>query len=119
MTVRKFRQEVLVIVGLMLGIFMACAMTPMQKQLMTLDTFNGIYRQYLDEYDRQPASVKENWKEQIDPYWKEASLAMNAYMAVSDPDSTEAQKKLAIYSAAKNQALKLLLKYGVEIKEDK
>lgn len=119
MTVRKFRQEVLVIVALMLGILMACAMTPMQKQLMTLQTFNGIYTQYLDEYDIQPPSVQSNWKEQIDPYWKEASLAMNAYMAISNPESTEAQTKLAIYLAAKNQALKLLLKYGVEIKEDK
>lgn len=107
-------------VAVLLCIFLvgACSATPKQKQLLTLETFNGVFKQYLDVYDRQPESIQQEWKKDIDPYWAEASLAMNAYMAISDPTSSDAQKKLAIYNAAKNQALKLLLTYGVEIKEE-
>lgn len=97
---------------------LACATTPKQKQLLTIETFNGIYKQYLDVYDRQPENIKAEWKKDIDPYWQEASTAIDAYMAISDPASTEAQKKIAIYNAAKNHAIKLLLKYGIKIKED-
>lgn len=107
-----------IVVLLCIFVVVACAATPKQKQLLTLETFNGLYKQYLDEYDRQTPEIRAEWKADIDPYWKEASTAMDAYLAITDPKSTEAQKKLAIYNAAKNQALKLLLTYGVEIKEE-
>lgn len=113
--VRKFRW---VMVVLCVFLVTACASTPKQKQLLTIETFNGIYKQYLDEYDRQTPEVKAEWKKDIDPYWKEASKAMDAYLAFTDPSSTDAQKQVTLYNAAKNQALKLLLKYGVEIKEE-
>jgi len=97
---------------------LSCAMTPKQKQLMTFETFNSVYKQYLDAYDRQDDATKAKWKAEIDPYWKDASAAVDAYMAFSDPTTTDAQAKLAIYNAAKKEALRLLLTYGVEIKEE-
>lgn len=97
---------------------MACSATPKQKQLLALETYNGLFVQYLDTYDKQTPEVKAEWHRDIDPYWHEASKAMDAYLAISDPSSTEAQKKLAIYNAAKGQALRLLLTYGIEIKEE-
>ena len=103
---------------LLIILLVACAATPKQKQLLTLEAFNGVYVQYLDEYDRQPPSVQADWHKKIDPYWAEASKAIDAYLTITDPASTEAQTKLAIYNAAKNQALKLLLTYGTEIKEE-
>ena len=107
--------------GLLVALLLlvACATTPKQKQLLTLETFNSVYEQYLDIYDTQTDATKAEWKVKVDPYWKNASAAIDAYMAIADPSSTDAQKKLAIYTAAKNQALKLLMTYGVEIKEDK
>ena len=104
----------------LLSIFIiaSCATTPKQSQLLTIETFNGMYKQYLDEYDKQPEEIQDKWKREVDPYWAEASQAISEYLKVSNPDSTEAEKKLAIYSAAKNHALKLLIKYGVEIKEE-
>ena len=108
-----------VVLALVLAFFIvSCAATPKQKQFMTLDTFNSMYKEYLDIYDTQPPSIQAEWKAKVDPYWKEASLAMNAYMAITDPDSTEGQRKLAIYKAVRNQALNLLLTYGVEIREE-
>jgi hypothetical protein len=92
-------------------------MTPKQQQLTTLGTFNGIYKQYLDEYDLQSSTVQAEWKADIDPVWKEASRAMDEYLAITDPNSTEAQQKLALYTAIKDHALALLFKYGITIKE--
>ena len=107
-------------IGILLALFfiIACASTPTQKRLMTVSTFNSIYKQYLDEYDKQPVTIQEKWKVEIDPYFAEASLAMDAYLAITDPTSTDAVKQLAIYKAAKDQAIRLLFTYGIKIKEE-
>ncbi len=106
---------VLVLVCLFL---VSCSSTPKQKQLLTVETFNSVFKQYLDAYDRQPDSVKAKWKEDIDPHWKTASEAVGIYADMADPTTIEAKDKLAIYEAAKTTAIKLLLTYGVEIKEE-
>lgn len=116
--VKVRRLFIIVVAVLLCVVFVACASTPKQKQLLSIETFNGLYKQYLDEYDRQPDEIRAEWKVKIDPYWREASLAIDAYLAITDPASTEAQKKMAIYNAAKNQALRLLMTYGIEIKEE-
>jgi len=108
----------LLVIALLSIFIVSCATTPKQSQLLTIETFNGMYKQYLDEYDKQPEETQIKWKVEVDPYWAEASQAITEYLKISDPSSTEAEKKLAIYSAAKNHALKLLIKYGVEIKEE-
>ena len=115
----KQRQSRLVLViAVVLAFVIGCASTPKQKSLLTIETFNGIYKQYLDEYDRQSDDVQKKWKEQIDPYWKEASQAIGAYLKITDPNSSEAQKKIALYNVARNHAVRLLLTYGIEIKEE-
>lgn len=98
--------------------FVACAGTAIQNRLMTADTFNSIYKQYLDAYDRQPVTIQQEWKVKVDPLFAEASLAMGAYLAITDPSSSEATKKLEMYKAAKDQAVRLLFTYGITIKEE-
>lgn len=99
-------------------ILAACGtLTVKQRQLSTLDNFNFAYSQYLNLYDKQTPAVKAEWKANIDPYWKEASKAIDAYMIFTDPNSTEAQNKLMVYETAIRTAKDLLLKYGVTIKE--
>lgn len=105
------------LVVLSLILVSSCATTPVRNQLLTLDTFNNIYEQYLNAYDQQMPEVKAKWKAEIDPYWLDASVAIDAYVAFTDPTTPDAQKKLALYKAAKDQAVKLLFKYGIEIKE--
>jgi len=100
------------------GMVAGCAGTPIQNRLMTASTFNSVYKQYLDSYDRQPVTIQQKWKVEIDPYFAEASAAMGAYIAITDPLSSDAQKQLAIYEASKNQAVRLLFTYGVKIKEE-
>ena len=117
MTARVLSSKIVLLVIcfiLMLG----CATTPKQKQLLTIDSFNDIYKQYLDAYDLQPPTVKAKWKEDIDPLFKTASDAIKAYAKISDPTSLEAKDKSAIYVKAINTAKTLLITYGVTIKEE-
>jgi hypothetical protein len=103
---------------LVIGMVAGCAGTPTQNRLMTADTFNSIYEQYLDSYDRQSGTTQQKWKVEIDPLFAEASAAMGAYTAITDPSSSDAQKQLEIYKAAKDQAVRLLFTYGIKIKEE-
>jgi len=114
---RKFK-----FIGVILAlvfIIISCAGTPVQRRLEVADTFNSIYEQYLDAYDRQSVTIQQKWKVEIDPLFAEASAAMGAYLAVTDPSSSEADRHLAFYTAAKDQAVRLLLTYGIKIREDK
>jgi len=107
-------------IGILLALCftIACAGTPTQNRLMTADTFNSIYEQYLDAFDRQSGTTQQKWMVEIDPLFAEASAAMGAYMAITDPSSSNAANQLAIYEAARDQAVRLLLTYGIEIKEE-
>ena len=96
----------------------ACAGTPTQQRLMTADTFNSMYKQYLDSYDMQSVTIQQEWKVKIDPYWAEASAAMDSYLTITDPSSTDAQRQLEIYKLAKDQAIRLVFTYGITIKEE-
>lgn len=100
------------------ALLVSCAGTPTQNRLMLSDSFNSIYEQYLDAYDRQSGTIQQKWMVEIDPLFAEASAAMGAYMRITDPLSTDAQKQLALYTAAKDQAVRVLLTYGIKIKEE-
>ncbi len=102
----------------MLLLICSCATTPKQKQVLALDTFNGLYEQYLDEYDRQPEAIQAKWRDDIDPYWAEASLAIDSYVKLTNPDTPEGERKMKLYEVARDHALRLLITYGVEIKEE-
>jgi len=116
---RKFKYiGIILALFFVVGMVAGCAGTPTQNRLMAADTFNSIYKQYLDSYDRQPVTIQQKWKVEIDPYFAEASLAMGAYMAITDPLNSDAQKQLAIYEASKDHAIRLLFTYGITIKEE-
>ena len=115
----RLRHDLLMIAVMILAIVaFSCATTPKQKQLMSIETFNGLYKQYLDEYDRQPLDIQAKWKADIDPLWATASDAIKSYAKIKDPTSLTAVEKSEAYTTALNQALKILLTYGVEIKEE-
>ena len=116
---RKFKFiGIILALCLVIGMMAGCAGTPIQNRLMASDTFNSIYEQYLNAYDRQSGTTQQKWKVDIDPLFAEASAAMGAYMAITDPSSSDATKQLEIYKAAKDQAVRLLFTYGIEIKEE-
>ena len=97
---------------------LSCATTPKQKQLMAIDTFNSMYKQYLDQYDRQSDEMKTQLKETVDPLWKSASDAIKVYAKIKDPTSITAVEQASIYTTALNNALQILIQYGIEIKEE-
>ena len=116
---RKFKFiGIILALCLVIGMMAGCAGTPIQNRLMASDTFNSIYEQYLNAYDRQSGTTQQKWKVDIDPLFAEASAAMGAYMAITDPSSSDATKQLEIYKAAKDQAVRLLFTYSIEIKEE-
>ena len=71
--------------------FQGCATTPKQKQLITIESFNSIYKQYLDEYDAQPISVRQRWKKNVDPYWETASDAIKLYIESRNINSADTE----------------------------
>jgi len=114
---RREIKETLIFV-LLLFIVFACGTTPKQKQLMAIDTFNSMYKQYLDNYDRQSPEMQAQLKEVVDPLWKTASDAIKVYAKIQDPTSPTAVEQASIYTTALNSALSLLVQYGIEIKEE-
>lgn len=114
------RHSIIETLALVLALFIvfACATTPKQKQLMTIETFNSMYKQYLDEYDKQTPEVQAKLKANVDPLWATASDAIKVYAKIKDPTSITAVEKSNIYTTALNDALKLLITYGIEIKEE-
>lgn len=114
------RHSLVETLALVLALFIvfACATTPKQKQLLAIDTFNGLYKKYLDIYDQQTPKIQAEWRDKIDPEWKAASDAIKEYASIKNPISVTAQEKASIYTTALSTATKLLLKYGVDIKEE-
>ena len=102
----------------------SCITTPEGEQtgetryLTASRWFNDNYKQYLDMYDSMCCETKAKWKAEIDPLFKTASDALDAWGAVigtGDADNAE-----DTYMALKSQLLLKLIEIGIiEIEENK
>ena len=114
-TMNLQRLNKLTLILAVVTILSSCTYSTPQKNLITISTFNNLYEQYLDLYDKQPEATKLKWREEIDPYWSIASKSLEIYLTTTNQE--EAKEKLKLLIEAETTIISLLQSYGFKLEE--
>jgi hypothetical protein len=112
------RIKIITVLCFILFIGMACASfgTHEGRYLTALRFFNDTVESYLVCYRQAPDEIKAKWHKDIDPTIVQASAMLDLWgLTVVQGNSTIEKEKA--YFAIRDKLLALLIRYGVEIKQ--
>ena len=90
-------------------------MKPKEVYHEALKWYNFNLEQYLDYYDAAPESIQMKWKTNIDPWFKKADKALEAWKSVLDAPGE--QEKIEVWISIKNELVMLLISQGIITEE--
>lgn len=88
--------------------------TPSERYLAALTEFNETVKNYLDQYNLQSPAVQANWKEEIDPWIKRVSVALDAWGEAID-DKAQTADKIRAFENLKDVLISTLVSEGVKL----